>query len=103
MGGIDPAPPENVNVWSRQLSNGSVALVFVNAEEEAGERSIRCDWADCLNATGLPRTARLRVQDLAGLQAPFSTTASEGIVATAKGQGGSAMFLLTPVQDVRVS
>merc|ERR1712039_922586 len=101
--GVDDESAANVNVWSRQLSNGSVALVFVNAEEEEGKLSIHCGWNACLKATGLEESARLQVQNLIEEEPLRIVMASDGISTTCRGQGGSATLLVTPLQDAHAA
>ena len=86
----------DVNVWSRRLSNGSVALVFVNAEPKDVPLLVRCGWAGCLNATGLAAGATLAVHDLVAKGTPKMVAASAGVSAHVEGRGGSATLLLVP-------
>ena len=94
--GADPVGAADVNVWSRRLSNGSVALVFVNAEPKDAPLLVRCDWAGCLNATGLAAGATLAVHDLVAKGAPKIVAASAGVSAHVEGRGGSVTLLLVP-------
>jgi hypothetical protein len=94
--GAEPPERENVNVWSRQLSNGSIALVFVNADESDAKRTVRCDWPDCLSQTGLSPSAKVTARDLVrGGVAPVQFTAKDGVGVSVEGGGGSATILLS--------
>ena len=94
--GAEAPERENVNVWSRQLSNGSIVLVFVNAEISDAKRTVRCDWSDCLGQTGLSPSAKVTARDLVrdGV-APVKFTAKDGVGVSVEGGGGSTTILLT--------
>ena len=94
--GALPAPPLNVNVWARQLRNGSVALVFVNAEKSAAALTIGCAWKNCLSKAALFDSDIVVVAtDLVG-GGSRQLVANEGCNASVAGGGGSATWLLVP-------
>ena len=81
------------NVWARPLSNGDVALAFLN--NGAANTSVTCDAA-CFAAAGLADAAGRRVRDLlahadlAPLAPPFSVTMPVGAA------GAAAAIRLSP-------
>ena len=81
------------NVWARPLSNGDVALAFLN--NGAANTSVTCDAA-CFAAAGLAGATGLRVRDLlahadlAPLAPPFSVTMPVGAA------GAAAALRLSP-------
>jgi len=95
--GAEAAADKRVNVWSRRLSGGGVALVFVNAEPSDTTLHISCDWEACLRMTGLPADARLAVRDLIRHEDLPPIAATQGIAADVPGDGGSVMLRLTPL------
>lgn len=93
--GAEPPERENVNVWSRQLSNGSIALVFVNAEKSVATRIVRCDWSDCLSQTGLSPSAKVNARDLVRKDVgSIEFTARDGVGVHVEGGGGSTTIIL---------
>jgi hypothetical protein len=94
---LSTAPPGGpgvcTNVWARPLSNGDVALAFLNNGSD--NASVTCDAA-CFEAAGLAGAAGLRVRDLlahadlAPLSPPFSITVPVGAA------GATAALRLSP-------
>ena len=97
--GADPPEQKNVNVWSRQLSNGSIALVFVNAEASDAKLVVRCDWSDCLHQTGLSPSAKVIAHDLVRASGSIEFKAQDGVGVSVEGGGGSTTILLTAEGD----
>eukprot|EP01052_Picozoa_sp_SAG31_P028653 SAG31_NODE_2784_length_5092_cov_10.113158_7_plen_346_part_00 len=95
---LEVVPPTrmNVNVWARQLRNGSIALVFVNAERRDAKVTVECTWSDCLrNLPGLSETETLVAYDLVDEDvSPYRTVAKDGVAAKVEGGGGSVTMLL---------
>ena len=91
--GADPPAPRT-NVWGRSLSDGSVALVFVNAEES--KQTIHCPWSQCLSQMGVAKDARIRVRDLVRRQALPDVLASAGLSVNVESGGGSVTLRVFP-------
>ena len=77
-------------MWGRLLGDGSVALVFVNAEEV--RQTIDCPWSTCLKDVGVGQRDRLRVRDLVHHRALPDVLASDGIAVDVEPEGGSVML-----------
>ena len=83
------------NVWGKQLSDGSLALVFINADKTLAA-NLTCDAA-CLGLAGWEPTQKLAVRDLWARAEAAPTTAAAGLsVANLPASGGVAMYKLTP-------
>jgi hypothetical protein len=91
--GFPASLPDTSNVWGRALSDGSVALVFVNTAP--GQQVVTCDAA-CFAGIGVLPSASLRVRDIRGRVDVGTITAAQGYAATVPGGGASAMLRFTP-------
>ena len=87
--GADPPSPRT-NVWGRMLSDGSVALVFVNAEEI--RQTVDCPWSTCLHEMGVMLGDQLHVRDLVRHVTLPDVRASDGVAVDVEGGGGSVML-----------
>lgn len=87
-------PPSTTNVWSRKLSGGKVAIVFLNVGATVAP-NVTCDAA-CIVKTGLAGKA-VTVRDL-WLKKDISTeeSLSELTATNLPAEGGHLMLLLTP-------
>jgi len=83
----------NSNIWGRPLFDGSWAVAFVNVGSST--LNMNCDF-HCLSTTGWGASQSLGVRDLWKRQTLPSRTAGEGIAAVVPGNGGIALFKLTP-------
>ena len=84
------------NIWGKTLSDGGLALVFINADKVLSA-NLTCDAA-CLGIAGWEPAQKLAVRDLWAKADAAPTTAAVGIsVANLEPSGGVAMFKLTPV------
>jgi hypothetical protein len=90
---VSPLNGDCTNVWARPLSNGDVALAFVNNGDS--NATVVCDAA-CFASAGLGGAGGLRVRDMIGhvdlapLAPPFSLAVSVGAA------GDAAALRLTP-------
>jgi hypothetical protein len=96
--GAPSAPTQNVNVWSRTLRNGSIALVFVNAEKSAEKVLVECTWKDCLSkVAGIKASTSLTARNLVDPGTPHrKIIAKDGLGVGVVGGGGSETWLLAP-------
>jgi hypothetical protein len=84
------------NIWGKTLSDGGLALVFINADKVLSA-NLTCDAA-CLGIAGWEPAQKLAVRDLWAKADAAPTTAAVGIsVTNLEPSGGVAMFKLTPV------
>lgn len=92
--GTEQAPPSSTNIWSRKLSGGKVAMVFINVGTAAAP-NVTCD-SDCIEKTGLAGKS-VTVRDL-WLHKDISTEAklTELVAKDLAPEGGHQMLLLTP-------
>jgi len=84
------------NIWGRTLSDGGLALVFINADKTL-TANLTCDAA-CLSVAGWEPSQKLSVRDLWAKQDLAPTTAAVGVsVPSLEADGGVAMFKLLPI------
>jgi len=81
------------NVWGRPLADGGWALAFINAESQS--MSVVCG-SDCPSVTGWEANQVLRVRDLWAKKDVESTSVMKGISVELEGDGGVAMFKVSP-------
>jgi hypothetical protein len=83
------------NVWGKTLSDGGLALVFINADPLLAA-NLTCDTA-CLGLAGWEPAQQLSVRDLWARADVAPTTAAAGLsVTNLPANGGVAMFKLLP-------
>ena len=84
------------NVWGKTLSDGGLALVFINADP-ALAANLTCDAA-CLGLAGWEASQKLSVRDLWARADLTPITAAAGLSVTdLPASGGVAMYKLLPV------
>lgn len=91
-----PSPGANkTNVWGRPLSDGSWALVFINAGSAPAD--ISCTYADCLSQLGWEAEVNVTVRDLWAHTDLGTFNVAAGLLAPAvPAAGGVVMLRATP-------
>ena len=87
--------PSLTNVWGRQLSDGSAALVFFNNDHSVAH-NLTCDAA-CFGSMGFTPSMQLAVRDVRNRADAGTVTAGAGFTVSVQPGGASRMFRFTPV------
>jgi len=88
--------PQCINVWTRRLTNGDYAILFVNVGTQSAS-TVVCDGNTLMKATGWISEQRISLWDVWSHSSESETTAGAGItVVSLASDSGIAMFLMKP-------